>query len=535
MSPRRSKHNINLLQLLIAGMLPLLLGLLFTFVESRLMVKRDLESTAQIAMNHAENISTQAWNMVDRLQRFHGQPCNIIGDELQRLGSVFSYFRAIGVIHNTNVYCSSTFGNTLTPMSRVIQQPLPVRYSERWSLSIAGSDNVKERPALIFVQMPLTGYGTYAMVDAQYLIDLMMAISKIRGYQLILQMDNGHPIQTGPAITPRTGLFSTAALEIKSNRFPITLNVTAPASQEITNWKQAFFTFLPLAIILSLLFTMAVWYWQKRKLLFRDEIRKGIANSEFSVYYQPIYDAESRTCTGVETLLRWRRSNGKWIRPDIFISAAEAESMIIPITRHLFDLVASDIARWQVKPGFHLGLNVAAEHLHHPSFVSDVHRFAEKVASHSLSITLELTERNLISNGPEIIQRLHQLREDGFMIAIDDFGTGHCSLSYLQNFPLDCLKIDQGFVSAISSPDEEAPILDAIINLSHRINLQSVAEGVETEQQLMYLQQRGVKYIQGFLYAKPMDNESFLVWLHYNGNKSIESFMKKNEEGKKND
>ena len=535
MSPRLNKHKINLLQLLVAGILPLLLGLLFTFVESRLMVKRDLESTAQIAMNHAENISAQAWKMVDRLQRFHGQPCNIIGDELQRLGSVFSYFRAIGVIHNTNVYCSSTFGSTLTPISRVIQQPLPETYSERWSLSIAGSDNVKERPALIFVQMPLTGDGAYAMVDAQYLIDLMIAISKIRGYQLTLKMDNGHPIQTGPAITPRIGLFSTSALEIRSSRFPITLNITAPASQEIANWKQAFFTFLPLAIILSLLFTTAIWYWQKRKLLFRDEIRKGIANGEFSVYYQPIYDAESQTCTGVETLLRWRRSNGKWIRPDIFISAAEAESMIIPITRHLFDLVASDIASWQVKPGFHLGLNVAAEHLHHPSFVSDVHRFAEKVASHSLSISLELTERNLISNGPEIIQRLHQLREDGFMITIDDFGTGHCSLSYLQNFPLDCLKIDRGFVSAISSPDEEAPILDAIINLSHRINLQSVAEGVETKQQLMYLQQHGVKYIQGFLYAKPMDNESFLVWLHYNGNKSIESFMMKNEEGKKND
>ncbi|UUE57642.1 EAL domain-containing protein [Pectobacterium aroidearum] len=535
MSPRLNKHKINLLQLLVAGILPLLLGLLFTFVESRLMVKRDLESTAQIAMNHAENISAQAWKMVDRLQRFHGQPCNIIGDELQRLGSVFSYFRAIGVIHNTNVYCSSTFGSTLTPISRVIQQPLPETYSERWSLSIAGSDNVKERPALIFVQMPLTGDGAYAMVDAQYLIDLMIAISKIRGYQLTLKMDNGHPIPTGPAITPRIGLFSTSALEIRSSRFPITLNITAPASQEIANWKQAFFTFLPLAIILSLLFTTAIWYWQKRKLLFRDEIRKGIANGEFSVYYQPIYDAESQTCTGVETLLRWRRSNGKWIRPDIFISAAEAESMIIPITRHLFDLVASDIASWQVKPGFHLGLNVAAEHLHHPSFVSDVHRFAEKVASHSLSISLELTERNLISNGPEIIQRLHQLREDGFMITIDDFGTGHCSLSYLQNFPLDCLKIDQGFVSAISSPDEEAPILDAIINLSHRINLQSVAEGVETKQQLMYLQQHGVKYIQGFLYAKPMDNESFLVWLHYNGNKSIESFMMKNEEGKKND
>ncbi|WP_323640596.1 EAL domain-containing protein [Pectobacterium polonicum] len=533
MSPRRSERKINMLQLLTAGMLPLLLGLLFTFVESRLMVKRDLEATAQIAMNHAENISTQAWKMVDRLQHFHGQSCDAISDELQRLGSIFPYFRAIGVTHNTDVYCSSTFGNALTPISRVIQQPLPDTYSERWSLSIAGSDNVRARPAIIFIQMPLTGYGAYTMVDAQYLIDLMTAISQTRGYQLTLKIGNGYPIQIGPIITLNSGLFSTSALEIRSSAFPITLTITAPTSQSVANWKQAFFTFLPLAMILSLLFFAMMWYWQKRKLLFRDELRKGIAKGEFSVYYQPIYDAESQSCIGVETLLRWRRSNGQWIRPDIFISAAEAESMIIPITRHLFDLVAADIASWQVKPGFHLSLNVAAEHLHHPNFVSDVHRFAEKVASHSLSITLELTERNLISNGPEVIQRLHQLREDGFMIAIDDFGTGHCSLSYLQNFPLDCLKIDQGFVSAISSPDEEAPILDAIINLSHRIKLQSIAEGVETTQQLMYLQQHGVKYIQGFLYAKPMNNESLLVWLHYHSNKSIESFMNKKEEREK--
>ncbi|KHN51446.1 EAL domain-containing protein [Pectobacterium fontis] len=533
MRTKRSERNINLLQLLVAGILPLLLGLLFTFVESRLMVKRDLESTAHITLDHAENISAQAWTMVDRLQQFHGQPCNAIGDQLQRLGSVFSYFRDIGVIHNTNVYCASTFGNTLTPMGRIIQQPLPEPYSERWSLSIAGSNNVRDRPALIFVQMPLVGYGAYAIVDAQYLIDIMVAISKIRGYQLILQMDNGYLIQTGPTIAPHTGLFSPSAITITSNRFPITLYVTAPTAQEITNWKQAFVTFLPLAIIFSLLFTTAIWFWQKRKLLLRDEIRKGIANGEFSVYYQPIYDTESRSCTGVETLLRWRRSNGLWIRPDIFISAAEAESMIIPITQHLFDLVASDIASWQVKPGFHLGLNVAAEHLHHPDFVSDVYRFAEKIASHSLNITLELTERSLINNGPEIIQRLHQLRDDGFMIAIDDFGTGYCSLSYLQNFPLDCLKIDQGFVSAISSPNEEAPILDAIINLSHRIKLQSIAEGVETEQQLIYLQRHGVKYIQGFLYAKPMDNESLLIWLHYNSSKPIEKFIIKPEMGEK--
>ncbi|MEE3652133.1 MULTISPECIES: EAL domain-containing protein [unclassified Brenneria] len=529
MIPGYGKYKSHWPLLLTASVLPLLLGLLFTFVESRVMVKRNLESTALIALHHAENITEQAWEMVAEIQRLSGQPCNVIGAELQRLGSVFSYFRAIGVTKDTTVYCSSTFRHASPPMDVVIMQPLPSPLPTRWSLSIAGSSSVKSRPGIIFVQMPLHGYGAYAMVDAQYLIDLMLAIGEARGYQLTLTVNNGYPIQVGQPFPAVSGLFPLAEFEIKSDKFPIAVQVTAPIEESIRTWKQTFFTFLPITLILSLFFTFGVWNWQKRKLLFRDEIKKGIANGEFSVYYQPIYDSAENHCLGVEALLRWRRNSGKWIRPDIFIAAAEAENMIIPITRHLFDLVATDIAGWRVSPGFHLGLNVAAEHLQHPTFVSDVRRFEAKVASHQLKITLELTERSLISNGSDVIQRLHQLREEGFLIAIDDFGTGHCSLSYLQNFPLDYLKIDKGFVSAISSLDEDAPILDAIINLSHRMKLKMVAEGVENARQLTYLKQRGVIYMQGFLYARPMDNESLIAWLRYNHDKSLESFMIKDD------
>ncbi|MGG2142995.1 EAL domain-containing protein [Symbiopectobacterium sp. RP] len=140
--------------------------------------------------------------------------------------------------------------------------------------------------------------------------------------------------------------------------------------------------------------------------------------------------------------MRWRRADGQWIRPDVFIAAAEAENMIIPLTRHLLKLVEEEVTSWHIEPNFHLGLNVSA------------HRFL---------ITLELTERSLISEGPEVAQRLQQLRQEGIHVAIDDFGTGHCSLSYLQSFPLDYVKVDQGFVRTISSQEEETPILDTII------------------------------------------------------------------------
>ncbi|CPR15324.1 EAL domain-containing protein [Brenneria goodwinii] len=521
------KRKSHWLLLSIAGVLPLLLGLLFTFFESRIMVRRDLESTAQIVMFHAEHIAEQAWSMVAELNQLTGRPCSAISADLQHLGSIFSYFRVIGVTRGGKVYCSSMPHNIPTPMDIAVQHSLSASTSERWSQSINRVFNVRERPAIVFAQLPPRGYGSYVVVDSRHLTDLMRAVGQVRKYLLTLTVNKGDPIQIGRPIPPHSGFFPNMELVLKSNQFPITIRIAAPVDESIRTWKQTSFIFLPLTAVLSLIFTVIIWRRQKRKHFFQDKIRKGMAKGEFSVYYQPIYNAKSQNCTGVEALLRWRRSNGQWIKPEVFIATAEKEGMIIPITRHLFDLVASDIASWGVKPGFHLGLNVAAEHLHHPDFVADVRDFAARVASYQLNITLELTERTLISTGVDVIQRLHQLRKDGFRISIDDFGTGHCSLSYLQNFPLDFLKIDRGFVSAISSPDEEAPILDAIINLSHRMKLGMVAEGVETAEQLAYLKQRGVIFIQGFLYAKPMSSESLIVWLHYNGDRSLERMISK--------
>ncbi|MEE3664407.1 EAL domain-containing protein [Brenneria sp. g21c3] len=529
MISRHGKKHKRHWPLLLTASAPLLLGLLFTFVESRIMVKRDLESTAQIIMFHADHIAAQAWSMVDELDHLAGQPCSAIRTDLQQLGAVFSYFRVLGVTRDARVYCSSTPRDISMPTDIALQRLMPTPAPERWSQSIRGVANVKDRPAVVFAQTQPRGYGSYVVVDARHFIDLMRAVGQMRKYLLTLTVNKGHPIQVGQPFSPASGIFPTMELVLKSNQYPIAIRVMAPASESIKIWQKTSVTFLPLAVMLSLIFTVILWRRQKRKRQRRDEISRGIVKGEFSVYYQPVYNVRLQKCIGVEALLRWRRNNGQWIKPDVFIASAETEGMIIPLTRHLFDLVASDIAGWKVTPGFHLSLNVAAEHLQHPDFVSDVRDFAQRIAAHRLNITLELTERTLIDNGPEVIQRLHQLREDGLTISIDDFGTGHCSLSYLQNFPLDFLKIDRGFIRALSSPDEEAPILDAIISLSHRMKLGMVAEGVETTEQLAYLKQRGVICMQGFLYAKPMSSESFIVWFHYNRDRLPERVLLKKD------
>lgn len=196
--------------------------------------------------------------------------------------------------------------------------------------------------------------------------------------------------------------------------------------------------------------------------------------------------------------------------------------MIIPVTHHLMDLIVEDTQHWKPNPGFHLAINVAAEHLQHPNFVNDMLNFAKRMAKTEFNITLELTERSLIKEGNVVATKLAQLRQAGMKVAIDDFGTGHCSLSYLQTFALDYLKIDQGFINAIESLEEETPVLDAIISLSHKLKLQVLGEGVETALQFRYLQQHGVTFVQGYFYARPMDNTATIAWMAQYGHLPVE-------------
>lgn len=505
------------LVLLAAGLLPLILGVVFTFLESQEIEQRQRVNTAGVVLNHAENISDQAWSMVRKLEQFPVGACHDAGSEIQRLGSIAPYFRSVGIVQHNNVLCSSAYGQHPGTVSAMIRGRFPEPLPLNWIKSLSGSAGAPQRPAVIYMRQRPDGNGAFALVDGQYLLDFMEALSTPRAYQISLQFNQGFPVQTGRLAADNSLFFNDRQYQASSWRYPISVSVRSPASAALHTWRQTFMTFLPMAAILSLLFIALASSWLKRRLSVQDEIRRGIANREFSVNYQPVYDVMQGTYGGAEALMRWQRRNGDWVRPDIFIAAAEAEGMIIPLTRHLLDLVAEDVASWPVPPGFHLAINVAAEHLQHPDFERDIRKFARRIADKKMVLILELTERSLISEGEQVAKKLAMLRLEGIEIAIDDFGTGNCSLSYLQTFQLDYLKIDRGFINAIESVEGETPVLDAIISLSHKLALQVLGEGVETPMQFEYLKNHGVSFIQGYLYARPMSSDALNHWLTNEG------------------
>ncbi|SFO46451.1 sensor c-di-GMP phosphodiesterase, contains CSS-motif sensor and EAL domain [Candidatus Pantoea varia] len=518
----KRKRDYARLVIIISGVLPLIIGIFFTALDARHTVHQQQVTAANTLLSQAERMSDSAWDMITVLRQFNHQPCSQIENQLQRIGSLNPYFRAIGKMEQGNIACSSVYGSRPGLLKGMIMRDVPITGKAWWSLSIAGTSGVPDRPAVIFMRNLPDGEGFWAVIEGQYLIDFMRAISSSHLYHFSMAFSGGAPISFGDPQIAASSWFEPMIYQATSNRYPLSVTLIASPSELISAWRQVMFIIMPMAAIFSILLMMLMSTWLQRRISWRDEIRRAITSDQFRAHYQPVYDNRLQRCSGAEALLRWTTPDGKGVRPDIFIGAAEAEGMIVPLTRHLLDLIAEDVQEWQVEPHFHLAINVAADHLQHPDFVDDMLHFAERIKDKQFLITLELTERSLIKDGAEVARKLEQLRGCGMKVAIDDFGTGHCSLSYLQTFKIDYLKIDRGFISAIESLEGRTPVLDAIIQLSHELELEVLGEGVETALQFSYLQRRGVVFIQGYYYARPMDNTALVAWLTDRGEQPIE-------------
>ena len=243
------------------------------------------------------------------------------------------------------------------------------------------------------------------------------------------------------------------------------------------------------------------------------EILLGIKRGEFHVEYQPVIEVSTGRAYGMEALLRWTHPTAGRISPDTFISYAEGKNLIVPLTRHLFDLVARDAHQLQqvVPAGTSLGLNLSPKHLTDPCFYQDVENWLRAMPAAHYTYVFEITERTMVErqNACEVFA---WIQNRGIRIAIDDFGTGHSALIYLEKFRFDYLKIDRGFVQSIGLETVTSPVLDTVLTLARKLNLRTVAEGVETPEQADWLQQRGVTHMQGFYFSRPRTVEQLIEY-----------------------
>ena len=243
-----------------------------------------------------------------------------------------------------------------------------------------------------------------------------------------------------------------------------------------------------------------------------NDLRYAIERDELELYYQPQYATESCEMQGVEALLRWHHGTRGMISPGYFIPIIEDTGLIIPIGEWVLRQACADMAKWQ-RDGIdikRIAVNVSAHQFKQNNFIPLVEEVIQDTGIDPNQLELELTESILIDDLGHTLDALSKLRDMGVRVAIDDFGTGYSSLNYLKQFPVDTLKIDQSFIHNLPNNADDAQITRTIISMAHNLGLGVIAEGVETKEQLEFLQQTQCEEVQGFFFSKPVPSKSLL-------------------------
>lgn len=253
----------------------------------------------------------------------------------------------------------------------------------------------------------------------------------------------------------------------------------------------------------------------RERVAVESALRNAIGSSQFHLVFQPKVDVQTGRASGAEALLRWIAPDLGFVGPDKFIPIAEASGLIVPLSEWVFESActqARSLGRL-LKEDVSVAVNASAKHFVHPRFIASVERALDVSGLAPELMQIELTESALMSDVAFCAKRLAQLRDLGVTIALDDFGTGYSSLAYLHQFPLDTLKIDRSFVSRIFSSKDGGPIVQTIVNLARTLDLQVVAEGVEAQNEVEFLERLGCDQIQGYFYSKPLPPAELAAWM----------------------
>lgn len=287
---------------------------------------------------------------------------------------------------------------------------------------------------------------------------------------------------------------------------------------KFTNGKKEIFEILDKALMAH---NMAKGNYNQNYYIFGEELEKqiikehdievnmqeGIENKEFKVFYQPKINTKTGKVEEAEALVRWEK-NGNLISPGDFIPIFEKNKFIIQLDKYIYEKVCKDLKEWKEKydKKIKISVNISRQHLVQEEFVEEYYKIAKKYDINPEEIELEITETTEIDIEIDkqlgITEILKKIKEKGFKISIDDFGTGYSSLNMLQDMPVDVIKIDKSFIN-------QEKMLEIIMMMAKKLNLKTVAEGVETEKQVEILKDLGVNLLQGYYFSKPLKKIEF--------------------------
>lgn len=482
---------------LLVAVVPVLLAISLAYYQSEKGVEEQALAANRFALGRFEVILNDATSAAKAVAPLAGMPCSDAERALRYQTVAWPLLRSVNLVKGGTIYCASVSGAYAVPEEAQA-------YVDGRLRLMAGNSVTPDRAVLIY-RVPDGPNSVLIGVDGRHLSDVLKLVG-----------DNFADVQmiVGPMMMTRDGKVemvtpldpSQHGVTLKSLTYPMSVRMIVPEGATWRHFNEHYRSMILLLAVLGMIAAVLTYRLSLRSLSPRAEIVRALAANEFIPYYQPVVRADTGEWSGVEVLLRWQHPVDGMIPADLFIPYIERSGLIVPITEHIIERCRTDLVSiaGRLTQGFHVGINISAAHCNDLSLVEPCRAFLAAFGARKVVLVLELTERELIEPSQETGELFAQLHGLGAKLAIDDFGTGHSSFAYLQNFNIDYLKIDRSFVAAAGSEELSEQILASIIDLANRLGLETVAEGVETIAQRDNLTRRGVDYLQGFLFARPM-------------------------------
>ncbi|MBA1202735.1 EAL domain-containing protein [Pseudomonas capeferrum] len=484
------------------GVLPLVCALILMRWQTEHELQADSQATARQVVVHMERILDSLANAAQASRALAGRPCPEVELELRAQVTRNAYVRSSNLFERDELYCTSLFGDVDEPVETSA-------YTDGRLWLMEGNAVTPDHPLLVY-RASEGSRGALTTVDGDHLLNALKLLGA--GHDLYLRVGDHWMGKEGRVHTGAPPTAAIAPVLFSSTHYPFSIQGGFGPGKLSERMRSHYPALLGLLLVLGALIGVACQWQIRRAASPRAELQRALAADEFLPYFQPVVRKGDYRWAGAEVLMRWQHPREGLVRPDLFIPQAEHSGEIVAMTRALMRHTAQSLAPCSMllEDGFHIGINITADHCRDLELIDDCRAFLEHFPPGRIALTLELTERKLVEPTPVTLELFEKLHAMGVMIALDDFGTGQSSLNYLRQFKIDYLKIDQSFVAMIGSDALSQHILDSIIELSAKLELGIVAEGVETEVQRDYLAAHGVDYQQGYLFGRPMPAETFL-------------------------
>ncbi|MDO6705600.1 EAL domain-containing protein [Photobacterium sp. 1_MG-2023] len=475
------------------------IGFLGVYLHARYSLQSQIYEKETILNNLFQNILDDAYDATHQAAQLLEQECNLeTSNQLKRISVLISNIRTLNLLKDNYIYCSSAFNKPI-PKNKISYLPIQGNI-----FLIPSSYYSPDKKTLIVSHQKSNGVAV-AMIDTTYVRKLLNTITK--NIPLTITLNNLQSVEFNHG---DIDISSATKMSQSSINKEFTISAYVSRGMYLDYLKHEFYIHLYLCVLIAILVSANRYRQLNRPRSPQEELKRAVLKQEFSPFIQPIVNRQGQLC-GAEVLIRWQHPSQGIIRPDFFIPLAEETGLIsIMTTQILYQLKQSLIQNIHLLPdNFHLAINISASQCDDLQLYQDCLNLLSHLPEGKLKLVVELTERAIIEDTHQthhLFEKLHQL---GAQIALDDFGTGHSSLSYINQFDVDIIKIDKSFTNLIKTVDHPNHIVDNVLDLAARLNIEVVAEGVENAIQEDYLKQRHIRYFQGYFYGRPIALEHF--------------------------